>query len=130
MLYAEQVLMAASKRTTFSGGSPMAQLANQAAVLENGDSDVVAAPAVVTAQNGPAKAAWERFKGYLAGLVAALITTLYTVSLALKCSVHEECSTDCSALHIWPLVALLGVSASPALHGTKQVSNVEPTPAA
>ena len=95
----------------------MAQLANQAAVLENGDSDVVAAPAVVAAQHGPVKAAWEGFKGYMAGLVAALITTLYTVSLAMGCSVHEECCTNWSALQIWPLVALLGVSASPALCG-------------
>lgn len=88
--HAVQVLMAASKRTTFSGGSPMAQLANQAAVLENGDSDVVETPVIITAQHGPVKAAWERFKGYLAGLVAALITTLYTVSLALRCLVHES----------------------------------------
>ena len=71
--------MAASKRTTFSGGSPMAQLANQAAVLENGDSDVIETPVRVTPEHGPVKAAWERFKGYMAGLVAALITTLYTV---------------------------------------------------
>ena len=77
--HALQVLMAASKRTTFSGGSPMAQLANQAAVLENGDSDVIETPVRVAAEHGPVKAAWERVKGYLAGLVAALITTLYTV---------------------------------------------------
>ena len=72
----------------------MAQLANQAAVLENGDSDVAEPPAIVAAQHGPVKAQWERFKGYLAGLVAALITTLYTVSLALRGSVHEHCSTE------------------------------------
>ena len=73
--------MAASKRTTFSGGSPMAQLANQAAVLENGSGQPgeADAPKAGTPAHGPVKAAWEHFKGYLAGLVAALITTLYTV---------------------------------------------------
>lgn len=73
--------MAASKRTTFSGGSPMAQLANQAAVLENGSGQpaVADASAAGAPVHGPIKAAWEHFKGYLAGLVAALITTLYAV---------------------------------------------------
>ena len=76
--------MAASKKTTFSGGSPMAQLANQAAVMENGSraKGKHEAPDSVRAEHGPVKAAWERFKGQLAGLIAALITTLYTVSLA------------------------------------------------
>ena len=82
-----QVLMAASKRTAVSGGSPMAQLANQAAVLENGagDSGKAEVPAQVGTEQGTA---WERFKGFLAGLVAALITTLYTVSpdLGSSCS--------------------------------------------
>ena len=79
-----QVLMAASKKTTFSGGSPMAQLANQAAVMENGNraEGKHEAPYGVRAEHGPVKAAWERFKGQLAGLIAALITTLYTVSPA------------------------------------------------
>ena len=71
----------------------MAQLANQAAVLENGDSDVVQTPVAVAAEHGPVTAAWERFKGFLAGLVAALITTLYTVSLPLRCLAHASCPT-------------------------------------
>ena len=65
----------------------MAQLANQAAVLENGagDSGKAEVPARVGTEQGTA---WERFKGFLAGLVAALITTLYTVSpdLGSSCS--------------------------------------------
>lgn len=79
-----QVLMAASKKTTFSGGSPMAQLANQAAVMENGSGagGKQEAPVGARAEHGPVKAAWERIKGQLAGLVAAIITTLYTVSPA------------------------------------------------
>ena len=78
------MLMAASKKTTFSGGSPMAQLANQAAVMENGSraEGKPEAPDSVRMEHSPAKAAWERVKGQLAGLVAALITTLYTVSPA------------------------------------------------
>ena len=75
VLHPVQVLVAASKGLAFSGGSPMAQLANQAAVQENGaaDSGEPEAPIRVN-EHGSVKGAWERFKGYLAGLVAALIT--------------------------------------------------------
>lgn len=92
----------------------MAQLANQAAVLENGDSDVIAPPVVVAAQHGPVKAAWERFKGFLAGLVAALITTLYTVSLPLRCWEHACCP------HVHGLWGgLPEVLRNPCLHSTE-----------
>ena len=62
----------------------MAQLANQAAVMENGSGAEGKHEAHdgVRAEHGPLKAAWEHLKGQLAGLVAALITTLYTVSPA------------------------------------------------
>ena len=83
----------------------MAQLANQAAVLENGagDSEEAEMPARVMAEHGTVKAAWERFKGYLAGLVAALITTLYTVSPALGCSV---CCAGLPFIHVFDLAGI------------------------
>ncbi len=91
VLHPVQVLVAASKGLAFSGGSPMAQLANQAAVQENGaaDSGEPDAPIRVS-EHGSVKGAWERFKGYLAGLVAALITTLYTVSFLLRFSLCAD----------------------------------------
>lgn len=97
--------MAASKRTTFSGGSPMAQLANQAAVLENGSGAPEADPDMpiqIRPEQGPVKAAWERLKGYLAGLVAALITTMYTVSSqTLNLPLFSKSLIEC-ALALWP----------------------------
>ena len=73
----------------------MAQLANQAAVQENGAADYGEPDAPVRVnEHGSVKGAWERFKGYLAGLVAALITTLYTVSFLLRLSLCADLPSD------------------------------------
>jgi hypothetical protein len=80
--------MAVGKATSKGSGTAVAQLANQAAVSQPGahhhhkqqqqqQQQPEAKPGALSAM----RSAWDRLKGWLVGILAAIISTLYTVSL-------------------------------------------------
>ena len=81
-----QVLMAVGKATCKGSGTAVAQLANQAAVSESVAHHHHKQQLQPTPEGKPGalsamRSAWDRLKGWLVGIVAAIISTLYTVRL-------------------------------------------------
>ena len=83
-----QVLMAVGKVTSKGSGTAVAQLSNQATVMENGahahPRKLDAADAKPNAL-AAMRAAWNYLRGWLAGILAAIISMLYTVSCPVCC---------------------------------------------
>ena len=86
----QEVLMVVGKATCKGSGTAVAQLSNQAAVSEKGAHQhhrthlqQLKDQRQQQQQLEPVNAvrrAWDRLKGWLAGILAAIISTLYTVS--------------------------------------------------
>ena len=78
-----QVLMGVGKVISKGGDAAMGELSNQATVIEKGahahvrkSREAGPKPNVLAAM----RAAWNHLRGWLVGILAAIISTLYTVS--------------------------------------------------